>query len=146
MDNFISTADYDATIHREILNALLRADSADYDPQIVEICEDRAVAEMRSYLNKTYDCDAIFSARGTSRHALILMFAIDIAVYHIFCQHNPYKMSKIRQDRYDRAVEWLKGVMNGDITIDGAPTLPDDTLAENARWQTLADDIRPTFL
>ena len=146
MDNFISTADYDATIHREILNALLRSDSTDYDPQIVEICEDRAVSEMRSYLNKSYDCDAIFSARDSDRHALILMFAIDIAVYHIFCQHNPYKMSKIRQDRYDRAIEWLKGVMNGDITIDGAPLLPDDTLAENARWRTEADDIRPTFL
>ncbi len=146
MDNFISTADYDATIHREILNALLRSDSADYDPQIVEICEDRAVSEMRSYLNKSYDCDTIFSARGSDRHALILMFAIDIAVYHIFCQHNPYKMSKIRQDRYDRAIEWLKGVMNGDITIDGAPLLPEDALAENARWRTEADDIRPTFL
>ena len=146
MDNFISTADYDATIHREILNALLRSDSADYDPQIVEICEDRAVSEMRSYLNKSYDCDAIFSARGSDRHALILMFAIDIAVYHIFCQHNPYKMSKIRQDRYDRAIEWLKGVMNGDVTIDGSPLLPEDTLAENARWRNEADDIRPTFL
>ena len=52
MSNFIDTTDYDATIHREILNSLLRTDSSDYDPQIVEICEDRAVAEMRSYLNK----------------------------------------------------------------------------------------------
>jgi phage gp36-like protein len=146
MANFISTSDYDATIHREILNSLLRTDSTDYDPQIIEICEDRAISQMRSYLNKLYDCDTIFSATGTDRHPLILMFAIDIAVYHIFCQHNPYKMSKIRQDRYDRAIEWLKGVMNGDITIDGAPALPDDTLADNARWQTLADNVRPTFL
>lgn len=145
MSNFIQTTDYDATIHREILDALLRSSSADCDPQVVEICEDRAVAEMRSYLNKTYDCDAIFSATGSDRHPLVLMFAIDIAVYHIFCQHNPYKMSKVRQDRYDRAVEWLKGVMDGDLTIDGAPLLPDDTMAENARWQTLADDVRPTF-
>lgn len=145
MSNFIDTTDYDATIHREILNSLLRTDSSDYDPQIVEICEDRAVAEMRSYLNKIYDCNAIFSANGTDRHALILMFAIDIAVYHIFCQHNPYKMSKIRQDRYDRAIEWLKGVMNGDITIDGAPTLPEDELADNARWQIQTDQVRPTF-
>ena len=28
---------------------------------------------------------------------------------YIFCQHNPYKLAKIRQDRYDRAIEWLKG-------------------------------------
>ena len=93
MSKFINTSDYDATIHREILDSLLRKESTTYDPQIIEICEDRAVAEMRGYLNKTYDCDKIFSAEGGDRNALILMFALDITVYHIFCQHNPYKMS-----------------------------------------------------
>ena len=146
MDNFITLTDYDATIHREILDSLLRTGSETFDPQIVEICEDRAVSEMRSYLGKQYDCDAIFSARGAERHQLILMFAVDITVYHIFCQHNPYKMSKIRQERYDRAIEWLKGVMNGDVTIDGAPTLPTDTVADHSRWQTQRDGIRPTML
>jgi hypothetical protein len=146
MSNFIDTTDYDASIHREILDSLLRKDSDGYDPQIIEICEDRAVSEMRGYMNKTYDCDTIFSATGTGRHPLILMFAIDITIYHIFCQHNPYKMSKIRQDRYDRAVEWLKGVAKGDITIDGAPRLPDGTLQGNSRWQIESDEVRPTLL
>lgn len=145
MANFISIEDYDATIHWEILDSLLRKESASYDPQIIEICEDRAVAEMRSYMNKTYDCNAIFAATGDDRHALILMFAIDITVYHIFCQHNPYKIAKIRQDRYDRAVEWLKGVMKGDITIDGAPLLPEEELSDNSPWQIQADDVRPTL-
>ena len=98
---------------------------------------------MRSYLNKKYDCNRIFSARDNDRHALVLMFAIDIAIFHIFCQHNPYKMSKIRQDRYDRAVEWLKGVMRGDVTIDGAPMLPTDDLEDKSRWQIKAEEIRP---
>lgn len=146
MDNFITTEDYDASIHKEILDALLRDGTDDYDPQIIEICEDRAVAEMRSYLSKVYDCDTIFQATGSDRHPLILMFALDIAIYHIFCQHNPYKMSKIRQDRYDRAIEWLKGVMNGDVTIDGAPLLDEQTQADNSRWQIDADDIRPVML
>ena len=146
MDNFITLTDYDATIHREILDSLLRTGSETFDPQIVEICEDRAVSEMRSYLGKQYDCDAIFSARGAERHQLILMFAVDITVYHIFCQHNPYKMSKIRQDRYDRAIEWLKGVMQGDVTIDGAPLLSEETLEQNSRWQIQSDEVRPTML
>ena len=145
MSNFIDITDYDASIHKEILDSLLRQGTADYDPQIVEICEDRAVAEMRSYLNKKYDCDKIFSACGTERHALILMFALDITIFHIFCQHNPYKMSKIRQDRYDRAVEWLKGVMRGDVTIDGAPLLPADELEDKSRWQIKADEVRPVL-
>ena len=143
MSNFIDITDYDASIHKEILDSLLRQGTADYDPQIVEICEDRAIAEMRSYLNKKYDCNRIFEARGTDRPTLVLMFALDIAIYHIYCQHNPYKISKSREDRYNRAVEWLKGVMRGDVTIDGAPLLPTDDLEDKSRWQIKAVEIRP---
>ena len=145
MKNFISLEDYDASIHREILDSLLRQGTSDYDPQIIEICEDRAVSEMKSYLNKKYDCQAIFSQTGAERHPLILMFALDITIYHIFCQHNPYKMSKIREDRYERAIEWLKGVMKGDITIEGAPLLPSDAISDNSNWQIKSEEVRPVF-
>ena len=51
------------------------------------------------------------------------MFALDIAVYHIFCIHNPHNMSQIRIDRYERAVEWLKGIQKGMIRVDGLPEM-----------------------
>lgn len=142
MANFIIPSDYDASIHREILDSLTRSDSASQDVQIIEICEDRAIAEMKGYLNKSYDVEAIFSATGNDRNQLILMMAIDIAVYHIYCQHNPYKMSEIRKVRYDRAIEWLKGVMKGDITIADAPRLPIEEASNNSPWQILSDPIR----
>lgn len=142
MANFITPSDYDASIHREILDSLTRSDSASQDVQIIEICEDRAIAEMKSYLNKSYDVEAIFSATGNDRNQLILMMAIDIAVYHIFCQHNPYKVSDIRKARYERAIEWLKGVMKGDITIADAPRLPIEEAGNNSPWQILSDKIR----
>ncbi len=119
MSQFINLEDYDASIHREILDALTRTDDS-----LIEICEDRAVAEMRSYLSKRYDCDRLFSRQGTGRNQLVLMMAVDIAVYHVFCIHNPMKLSQIRKDRYERAVEWLKAAGKGDISIDGAPLLP----------------------
>lgn len=142
MANFIIPSDYDASIHREILDSLTRSDSVSQDVQIIEICEDRAIAEMKGYLNKSYDVEAIFSATGNDRNQLILMMAIDIAVYHIYCQHNPYKMSEIRKVRYDRAIEWLKGVMKGDITIADAPRLPIEEASNNSPWQILSDPIR----
>lgn len=145
MDNFITLEDYDASIHRDILDSLLRGDTMQ-DSAIVEICEDRAVSEMRSYLSKWYDCDSIFSQTGTDRHPLILMMAVDIAVYHIFCLHNPYKMSQIRKDRYDRAVEWLKAVAKGDIIIDGAPKLPQEELASNSPWQIESNTLRHSHM
>ena len=60
MSKFIELSDYDASIHRDILDALTRNDDA-----IVEICEDRAIAEMRGYLSGHYDCDKLFAATGT---------------------------------------------------------------------------------
>ena len=75
MSKFINPEDYDASINREILGSLTRDDES-----IVEICEDRAIAEMRGYLSARYDVDAIFSAEGDARNQLVLMMAIDIAV------------------------------------------------------------------
>ena len=127
MSEFIQTHDYNATIHREILDTITRDDEA-----VVEICEDRAIDEMRSYLQGRYDCDAIFSARDDDRNKLILMMAIDITVYHIFSIHNPQKMSQLRVDRYNRAVEWMKAVAAGKISIANAPLLPEEDLKRNA--------------
>lgn len=127
MSQFIDIKDYDASVHREILDALVRDDES-----LVEICEDRAIAEMRGYLSKRYDCDVIFSASGEARNQLILMMVIDITVYHIFCIHNPLKLSQVRKDRYERAVEWMKAVAKEDISIDGAPLLPEDVRAAKA--------------
>ena len=121
MSRFIELTDYDASIHREILDALVRDDET-----VIEICEDRAIAEMRGYLSRRYDCDLIFSATDAERNQLILMMAMDIAIYHVFSIHNPQKISQIRKDRYDRAMEWLKQVANENISIDGAPTLSEE--------------------
>ena len=129
MSEFINLADYDASIHREILDALTREDDA-----VVEICEDRAIAEMRCYLSRRYDCDRIFSATGDGRNQLVLMMAIDIAVYHVFCIHNPRNLSPLRKERYERAVEWLKAVSSEDISVDGLPPLPEETRKEKSNF------------
>lgn len=127
MSIFINSQDYDASIHAEILDAVTRSDAS-----IIEICEDRAIAQMRGYMQARYDCNAIFSATGTNRNQLVLMMAIDIALYHIFCAANPQKLSQMRQDRYDRALEWLKKVGENKLTIADAPQLPEAQLKENS--------------
>ena len=79
MSTFIQLSDYDSTVHRDILDSLLRGDVADNE-SIIEDCEMQAIAEMKSYLNKSYDVEKIFTAEGKARHPLILMYAKDIAV------------------------------------------------------------------
>lgn len=56
MSQFINPTDYDATVHREILDALTRQDAAIID--ICDICEERAISEMKSYLAPVYDVEA----------------------------------------------------------------------------------------
>jgi len=141
MSAFIDIEDYDASIHREILDALTRSDES-----IVEICEDRAIAEMRGYLGVRYDTNTLFAATGNMRNQLVLMMAIDIAVYHLFSIHNPQKMSQIRKDRYERAVEWLKQVATFKISVEGAPKLPEDERKQESPWSMTSNPKRATHL
>lgn len=142
MNNFITVDDYDATIHREILDSLLREEAG--SSATIEVCENRAIATVRSLIGNRYDCDAIFAATGDQRNIIILKVCLDIAVYEIFCQHNPYKMSKIREDRYKDAMTFLREVRDFDASIDGAPLLPEETQADNSRWQIESDSLRAT--
>lgn len=142
MNNFIQITDYDATIHREILDSLLREEAG--SSATVEVCENRAIATARSLIGNRYDCDAIFTATGDQRNVIILKVCLDIAVYEIFCQHNPYKMSKIREDRYKDAMTFLREVRDFDASIEGAPLLPEETQADNSRWQIESDSLRAT--
>ena len=99
---------------------------------------------MRGYLSARYDCSKVFSAQGEGRNQLVLMMAIDIAIYHIFSIHNPRNMSQIRVDRYERAIEWLKGVRKGDISVDGLPEIEkeeDRSAAPNSRFAAIRNEI-----
>lgn len=130
MANFITTEDYNASIHQEILDVVIRSDSA-----IIEVVEDRAIAEMRGYMSRRYDCDKVFSAEGKERNELVLMMAIDIAIYHLFCIHNPRTMSEIRVERYERAIKWLEGIRKGDITVDGLPEVESEVMNIASQFQ-----------
>lgn len=139
MSDFITPDDYEASIHAEILDSVIRSNTA-----ALETCEDRAVAEMRGYLRSRYDVDSIFAARGAARHPLILMRAVDISIYHAFCAHNPQKMSALRLKRYDDAMEWLRKAQTGEVVIDGAPTLPPDVVAANGSYLMASNAKRET--
>jgi len=118
MSTFITLDDYTASINAEILNSLTRN-----DPAIIEVAEDRAIDEMKGYLTSRYKVDDIFNKSGNHRHNLILMMAIDMALYHLHSIYNPVKLPEIRVQRYERAVEWLKQVSKGLINPEGLPIL-----------------------
>ena len=50
MMQYIEPNDYDASVHREIIDAITREDNS-----ILDICEDRAIEEMKSYMARGQD-------------------------------------------------------------------------------------------
>lgn len=120
-NSFIERGDYDASVFREILDQITREDES-----TVEICENRAIDELTSYLSSRYDCETLFDQRGSNRSNLVLMMCIDIAVYHMFCIGNPVKLSQVRKDRYERAIDWARAVNKGQVNIHNVPLYQDD--------------------
>lgn len=105
---------------------------ADYDKQIKDASLDQvkgsegnrsaselaAQAEMESYLNQRFNVGNIFNKTGAARNPLIVMYMIDIALYHLHSRVTPRMIPQIRIDRYDSAIEWLKMVAKGTISPD----------------------------
>lgn len=118
MSTFITSTDYDASIRSEILDAITRSDAA-----IVEIAEDRAIEEIKGYLSGRYQVEEIFAKTGGNRHPLILMFAIDITIYHLHSAANSVKIPENRTNRYNRAISWLDRVAKGYISPSDLPVL-----------------------
>lgn len=80
--------------------------------------ETEAVEEIAGYLRPKYDTTTVFSAAGTQRNKLVVMYTCDIAIYHMTAS-TPQKMGmEIRKERYERAIKWLEGVQAGKIVPD----------------------------
>jgi phage gp36-like protein len=113
---FLTADDYKSQIKDSILDtiteetALLRTNA-----------ELMAEAEMTGYLAVRYDATAIFAATGTSRNAQIIMFYVDIVLYHLHSRINQGQVPQLRMDRYDQAIKWLEMVAKGSL----APDLPE---------------------
>lgn len=72
-------------------------------------------------------------ASGDNRNQQIVMYLIDITLYHLHSRINPRNVPDLRKERYDGngptqsggAVGWLKRVGSGDVTADLPVITPD---------------------
>lgn len=112
---FITEEDYRVVIGESALKVVSQTSEANRSN-----AESEAQEEISGYLRPKYDCDAVFTASGTARNKQIVMYACDIALYHM-ASSMPQKMGmEIRKERYERAIKWLEGVQAGKIV----PELP----------------------
>ncbi|WP_394749492.1 DUF1320 domain-containing protein [Spongiimicrobium salis] len=120
---FLRPEDYTVQIRQWVTNIL-----TDGGDTILERAEMSAQEEMESYLNARYDVAKVFDPEQVEgdRNALVVMYMVDIAVYHMHSNITPSDIPEIRKDRYDNAMAWLKKVADGKIT----PNLPQPEIPE----------------
>jgi phage gp36-like protein len=124
---FLTDTDYNVQIRTEV-TAIIAA-----QPGAKALAEQMAEAEMISYLKpRGYDVVAIFAAIGANRNPLIIMYLIDMVLYHLHANVATRAMPKVREDRYNAAIAWLdkvsKGMLEPDLPAletpeDSTPTL-----------------------
>ena len=120
---FILKTDILKAIRSEDLEQITRGDDT-----VVDYGIDVAISEITSYISEHYNTALIFSQTGTSRHALLLNFGVDIAVYIIVSAVLPGQDLEDRRARYKRALDWLKELNKGNIVSD----LPKSTPPEDS--------------
>ena len=112
---FVTDEDYRVVIGEMALKVVSQTSD-----EIRANAEREAMEEIAGYLRPVYDTETAFRAEGDNRNRLIVMYACDIALYHMTAAM-PQKMgSEIRKERYERAIKWLEGVQAGKII----PALP----------------------
>ncbi len=111
--SFITDQDYKVVIGDQALRVVSQVSEENRTN-----AEAEAIEEIAGYLRPKYDTKSVFEAEGADRNRLIVMYACDIAIYHMAASA-PQKMGiDIRKERYERAVKWLEGVQSGKIIPD----------------------------
>ena len=100
---FLAKSDLFPIILEDELTEITRSDDV-----LITSSLSTAIAEMKTYLNDSYDIDAIFNSTGTDRHALLVQLGADIAVYYLVARVQAGQDVEDRRRRYDRAIAWLK--------------------------------------
>ncbi len=117
---FLTPEEMQTHLYKENIDIIAREDVT-----IVTAAIDAAIEEASGYLG-AYDRQQIFAAEGSERNALLLIFVKDIAVWHFVNLCNAGTDLQLRQDRYERAVAWLRSVQKSETK----PNLP---VAEDAQ-------------
>ncbi|PIY13844.1 MAG: hypothetical protein COZ16_12280 [Flavobacteriaceae bacterium CG_4_10_14_3_um_filter_31_253] len=137
---FLQETDLLPQIETSILNAITPAQKE----LILSDIELSSISEMESYLSTRYDTGLIFTPAvvgvptDDTRNRLIVMYLVDIMVYHITARIIPKQVPEIRGIRYEAAINWLKMVSKGQLNPDLPPITTTET-PKNFNWgsQTL---------
>lgn len=119
---YIETTELTTHLGAEQIEAI-----SDGDSTMLQAAIDAAIVEAKGYLS-AFHIEGELLKTGAARNALLVIFAKDIAVWHFVNICNVNTSMELRQDRYERAVAWLRAVQKGEVK-PSLPELPTDEQA-----------------
>lgn len=128
---FITAEDYKVFIKGTTLQAVTDAGEAE-----IGICENIAQAEITSYLRHLYNMGEAFGKSGTDRHPLLVMYMVDITLYHLHSRIPGRQVPQTRIDRYNIAKDWLERAAEQTVTTDLPPLLNETTGKEASQHRS----------
>lgn len=132
--SFITQDDYASLIKDTTLLQVINNDV----PMLTEV-EAMAIGEATSYLAIRFDTATIFATEGDDRDKTLLMFVMDIALYHLHARVSPRQMSETREKRYERAIEWMQKVASGELATS-LPVIEDEDGETTKPWRLNSND------
>lgn len=116
---FLTTTDYKLFIQDAILNQII-----DNDPTLKTEMELKARAEIESWLSGRFNTNTIFNASGNARNQALVMYMVDIVIYHLLSRIRHDDIPQHRKDRYNAAMLWVENAATGKINTN-LPVLTD---------------------
>jgi len=115
---FLTVSDFDTLIKAENLTQIIESNDG-----LLEAAVLASISEMTSYLRTRYDVNEIFniataSTSGDTRNQQLVMYGVDIALYHVHARVSPRSLPESRLARYEQAITFLKMVNKGSLLPD----------------------------
>jgi predicted lysophospholipase L1 biosynthesis ABC-type transport system permease subunit len=119
--NFLTEQDFEDMQVRTDVLAVLKISTTTLDTAEIAVQE-----QVSSYIRARFDAVATFAAIGTARNPMIVMYMVDLILYHLHSNTAGRVMPKTRQDRFDAAIAWLTSVSTPGGLIPDLPEIPNN--------------------
>lgn len=114
---------------------------SDGDDTALEFAIDAAVKEAKGYL-QAFDIATELAKTGADRNSLLMLFIKDLAVWHFVNICNVNTSMELRENRYNRAVAWLKEVQKGNVIPDLPEKVNTDGESDNLPYKVTSNPKR----
>lgn len=114
---------------------------SDGDDTALEFAIDAAIKEAKGYL-QAFDIATELAKTGANRNSLLMLFIKDLAVWHFVNICNVNTSMELRENRYNRAVAWLKEVQKGNVIPDLPEKVNTDGESDNLPYKVTSNPKR----